>query len=82
MIVQKIIELVLNLLSSLFSNINMPSLPFDLITPLAEFGSVGMWVLGKDLFLMMLASFGFWLVLKMTVGVVLWAYNLIAQIIP
>lgn len=82
MIIQSIIDMMVGLLCGLFDNINMPDLPFDLLSPLAEISGFGMWVLGKDLFLMMIASFMFWLTLKLTVGIVLWEYNLIAQIIP
>lgn len=82
MIVQTIIESVLGLLTNLFANISMPQLPVGLITAISEICGVGMFVVGRNLFLMCIASFAFWIALKLTLGVGLWAYNLIAQVIP
>lgn len=80
MIIQAIIDMAVSLLCGLFDNVNMPDLPFELLEPIGDIVGVGMWVIGKDLFLMMIGSFMFWITLKLTLGIILWAYNLIAQI--
>ena len=77
-----IIEFLFNILvGSLTTALDMVgsilTLPFDTITVLANIWGYGTFILGSDLFVLCMASFFFWFLCRLTVGMVTWLWSLL-----
>lgn len=75
MIVEGVCSFACRLLYSLFSTLEIVTLPVDLISTLAHILQYGTWVVGADVLLLFTGSVALWWGVKASIGVALWLYD-------
>lgn len=77
MIVEGLVELCTSVLFGLFSTLEVVKLPVELLGVLSTILQYGVWVVGADVMAIVFASvFGWWSI-KMTVGLVIFIWDLL-----
>lgn len=77
MIVEGLTGLVSWLVGQIFSGLESSAIPTDMIAPLLNIMKFGVWVLGADLYMIVITVIFGWLFFKLTSGIVLFIYRLI-----
>lgn len=77
MIIESVVGFGFWVVELIFSGLNMISLPFNLMTAIFDIMKFGVWVIGADLFAIVIANIFFWLSFKFTAGLVLFLYRLL-----
>lgn len=75
MIFQKLISLFLGVLLALFDFMDFVNLPFDAIGVLGDILVYGSWVCGADIIICVLASFFFWVAVRLSFNLAIWVYE-------
>lgn len=77
MIIEGLTGLAAWLIGLLFEGLQTVTLPFNLINVLLDFMKFGVWVLGGDLYLIVMSTIIGWLFFKISSGIILFIYRLI-----
>ena len=77
MIIEFFVNIVVTLLCGAVSGLKLLSLPVDMIGALATVIQYGAYVMGADLFLLVMGSVMFWIGVKTTAGVLIFVWKLL-----
>lgn len=77
MIIEFFVNIVVTLLCGAVSGLKLLSLPVDMIGALATVIQYGSYVMGSDLFLLVMGSVMFWIGVKTTAGVLIFVWKLL-----
>lgn len=77
MIVEGVLGLFFSVVRLAFSGFEIVGLPFQFINVLSTILSYGIWIVGADVFGIFLATIVSWWVIKFTIGLVLWIWELL-----
>lgn len=77
MIVESLSSIVFWFFGLIFDGFSIIQLPTNLITAVVEIMKYGIWILGLDLFVIFWASVLFWLMFKLTAGLILFIWRLL-----
>ena len=75
MILESVTGLACRILYTLFSTLEVVSLPIDLISTLATILQYGTWVVGADILLLFTGSVALWWGVKASLGIAIWVYE-------
>lgn len=77
MIVESIIDLFFNSLTLAFHGMEIVGLPFQVISVLQTILCYGVWIVGADIMAIFVSLIVGWWVVKFTVGLVIWLWELL-----
>lgn len=77
MIVETILQWAATFIQSLFSTLQIVTLPLDFLTVLFDILCYGVWVIGADMMAIILANITFWLGTRFAIGLVIFIWRLL-----
>lgn len=77
MIVESLVDLFFNILTTAFSGMQIIGLPMDVIYVLQTILGYGIYIVGADLMAIMFTMIVSWWMIKFTVGFVIWVWELL-----
>ena len=77
MIVETIVDIFFNSLLGFFNGLELIGLPFQLINTLSTILVYGVWIVGADIMALFISMVVSWWVIKLTIGLVLWIWELL-----
>ena len=77
MIVESVVDLFFALFSTAVSGLEIIGLPYQFINTLSTIFVYGTWVVGADIMALFVAQIVGWWIIKFTVGIVVWAWELL-----
>lgn len=77
MIIEGIASFGFWVIETIFSSFNVITLPLNLISAVFDIMKFGAWVIGGDLFAIVIGNIFFWLTFKFAAGLILFIYRLI-----
>lgn len=77
MIVEKLFDVILWLVSLIFDGLSLIALPTNYITVLLNIMKYGVWVMGLDLFVIFWSCILFWITFKLGAGLILFIWRLL-----
>lgn len=77
MIIEFFLQLILSLLSSIFSSAQFVDIPYQLIEVLGTFLAYGNWIVGSDLLVIIALTVVFWTTVKIAWGGLVYLWLLI-----
>lgn len=77
MIVEGVVGLFFSIFRTFLSGLEIVHLPYQFINVLSTILSYGIWIVGADVFGLFITSVVSWWVIKFTVGLVIWIWELL-----
>lgn len=77
MIVETLVSWACSFFVGLFSGFEIVTLPVELISVVARFMEVGVWVVGGDILALFIASVVFWWGVHLSIGLAIWVWDLL-----
>lgn len=77
MIVETILGLFFSTIRLAFTGLEMVGLPYQVINVLSTILSYGIWVVGADIMGIFISTIVAWWVIKLSVGLVIWIWELL-----
>lgn len=77
MVVEALSDIVFWFIGLLFDGFSIISLPTNLITAVVDIMKYGIWILGLDLFVIVWSSIIFWIMFKLSAGILLFVWRLL-----